>query len=326
LFRSDTQADTWAGDYRASAVWNYAERTLIEDADCDMLAIFDTCFASNLYKNIKQDDPRTYELFTASGHDRTTVGPGPRSFTTALISSLKELLAASKGRPFTIRQVCDKINLNPARRKNQSHVWSRFKRYDRNIALAPLKRTLAERQEDFNFGQTRASLFLRLSLTVERLTEQQIITTARAFSRAVKKTEMPVKRIDWWRLRSSGRTNSFADLGRAVGSAVKWKNKWLSGRHARPTTTPQDRTVQPANDLCTQTVDEPNTVESVLVESGSESTLPPHMTRKRKHSGGHSGASSPQLKRRLKESEHGQKPWPYPSPLTPLSGPEPDTT
>lgn len=303
---------------------------MIDDADCDMVAIFDTCFASNLYKNMQRDDSRTYELFTASGHDRTTAGPGPKSFTTALISALKELLAVSKDRPFTIRQVCDKINLNPHRRKNQSHVWSRFNSYDRNIALAPLKRTPAERKEDFNLDQKRAVLVLRLSLTVERLTEQQIKAAARAFSKAVKKVEVPVQRIDWLRLQSSVRITSLAGLGIAVGSALKWRNKALSSRRSQPPTTTQDQTVPPANDACTQTVDDANTFESVLVESGSESTPPPHTIRKRKHTGEHHGDSNRQSKRSSsKESEHVQKPWPYPNPLTPLtphSGPEPDTT
>ena len=299
---------------------------MIEDADCDMLAIFDTCFASNLAKNIQQHDPRTYELLTASGHDRTTVGPGPRSFTTALMSSLKDLLEGCGDHPFTVRQLCEKINLHPARRKNQSHVWSRFKRYDRNIALAPLKRTLAERKEEFNLDQTRALLFLRLPLTVERLTEQQVHTIARAFSKGVKNAKAPVKRIDWLRLRSSGRTTSFADVGWVIGSALKWKNKMLSNRGPQPLITTRDQTVQTMNDPHAQTADDPQTLDSVPVGSASEATASPRLSHKRKHSDGHNGASSSQSKRRSSEnSEQHQKPRPYANPLTPLSGPEPET-
>jgi hypothetical protein len=290
-----------------------------------MVAIFDTCFASNLSKNTRQDDPRTYELLTASGHDRPTVGPGPRSFTTALISSLKELLEECRDRPFTIRQLCEKINLHPARRKNQSHVWSRFKCYDRNIALAPLTRTLAERKEDFNLGQTRALLFLRLPLTVERLTEEQINTTARAFSRAVKKAKVPAKRIDWWRLRSSGRITKFADLGRAVGSAVKWRNIVLSNRHSQPQISTRDRNGQTMNETHIQVVADPNVLEFAPVESDSEPTPPPYICRKRKHSGCNLASNSQSKRRPSEGTEHGQKPWPYPNPLTPLSGNEPDT-
>lgn len=299
---------------------------MIEDADCDMVSIFDTCFASNLNKNTQRDDPRTYELLTASGHDRMTVGPGPKSFTTALISSLKDLLEECKDSPFTVRQLCEKINLHPARRKNQSHVWSRFKRYDRNIALAPLKRTLDERKEDFNFGQTRALLFLRLPLTVERLSEQQINATARAFSKAVKQTKVPVKRIDWWRLRSSGRITRFEDVGRAIGSALKWKNTALPGRRSNFPITKRDQNVQTTNDPHPPTVDDPNILESAMVEPESEVTTPPHICRKRKHSGEHGGASNLELRRRLSEdSEHDQKSVTHQNPLTPLSGTDPDT-
>jgi hypothetical protein len=291
-----------------------------------MVAIFDTCFASNLCKYLETEDPRTYELLTASGHDRTTAGPGPRSFTTALISSLKDLLEECGDRPFTIRQLCEKINLHPARRKNQSHVWSRFKRYDRNIALAPLKRTPAERREQFNLGQTRALLNLRLPLTVERLTEEQITETARAFSRAVKKAKVPVKRIDWWRLRSSGRTIRFADLGSAINSAVKWKNTMLSNRQSQPPIT-QDQTVQAISDPHAQTEEDPNTLDSALVESAAcQPTPPPRVSHKRKHNCEHGSACGPRSKRRSpEESERRQQPWHFPKPLTPLSGTEPDT-
>jgi hypothetical protein len=271
-------------------------------------------------------------MLTASGHDRPTVGPGPRSFTTALISSLKGLLDECGDRPFTIRQLCERINLVPERRKNQSHVWSRLNRFDRNIALAPLKRTDAERQEEFNLEPTRARLSLRLSLTKERLNEQQINKLARAFSKAVKNSKVPVQRINWWRLHSSGRTTSFVDVGRTVLYGTKWKNKILSSRDSQPPITTQDQTVQTINAPHAQTSDEPHTLDSVSVEAASESTPPPHTSRKRKHSGGHSFVSSSESTRRsLEDSEQRQKlrsylmaPTPL-TPMTPMSGAEPDT-
>ncbi|MCJ1379747.1 hypothetical protein MMC17_002850 [Xylographa soralifera] len=178
LFANDTKTDVPENRYPASANWDNAEKPLSIDAESDVLAILDTCFASNLYKNRQQDDLRVYEILAATGHDKVTAGPGPKSFTTALISALKELLDECGDLPFLTKQLCDKINLHPMRRKSQSHVWPMFKRYDRSIQLAPLQRTLAERKEEFNYDRTRGVLSLRLPLTVEFLTDQQISTLA----------------------------------------------------------------------------------------------------------------------------------------------------
>lgn len=298
--RADTQADTPKGDYHASAFWNHAERPMIEDGEGDMVAIFDTCFASNLHKNIQPEDGRTYELLTASGHGRLTAGPGPKSFTAALMKSLNDLLEECRNKPFTIRQLCERINLQPTRLKNPSHVWSRLNRFDRNIALAPLTRTLAEREKEFDLDQSRALLFLRLSVTVDLLTEQQIKTIAQAFSKAVKSTKTPVKRIDWWRFQGLGPMRQiirFADLVKVVGSAVKWKNIMLSSQQAQPSITTWDGNIQTMDDPLPHPTHDPNTLDSVLVESASEPTPPPHVSHKRKYSRGHHSTSSSPLKR-----------------------------
>ena len=78
--------------YPASVIWHNAGKPLSADAESDVLAILDTYFASNLYKNRQQDDLRGYEILAAAGHDKVTAGPGSRSFIHALICALKELL------------------------------------------------------------------------------------------------------------------------------------------------------------------------------------------------------------------------------------------
>ena len=83
----------------AHAVWNSAERALIE-AKAHVLAIMDTCFASNLMEagvksNITVDEHLyrgMFELLCASGRNKGTPGPGEGSFTNDLIHVLKELL------------------------------------------------------------------------------------------------------------------------------------------------------------------------------------------------------------------------------------------
>src|SRR5436190_24149719 len=92
----------------ARACWNTAEKPLIDDADGDVLTILDCCFASNIQKDF-EEDVRIYELLTASGPDKPTSAPGPKSFTRALIDSLQELLDEYSGRSFSTYSLNDRI-------------------------------------------------------------------------------------------------------------------------------------------------------------------------------------------------------------------------
>lgn len=247
-----------------------------------MLVIFDSCFASNLYKGRQQKVNRAYELLCASGHDKLTAGPGPKSFTTALIWSLKELLEECKDTPFPTKQLCDKINLHPMRRGCQGHIWPYNRRYDRTIALTPLKNTLDERKREFSLVKTRATLSLRLSLTVDDLSDDEIRTMARALCKGVKKMEVSVvKRIDWSRLQSSRGTNSFANVGRAVASLYKYGKKWSSVRIQSPTAT-RNQTVQTTDEQHSPSLN--GSPDSNMVEFPLEHMATPQTSRKRKYS------------------------------------------
>ena len=188
--RSDKEANG-----RTSANWKMADRILRESVKADVLAILDTCYASNLYKNQQSDNPRIYELFCASGYDRTTAGPGPKSFTTALIGSLETLLEKHQGAPFTIRELAIEVGRRRERRKTQPFIWPILNRFDGFIALAPLKPTTPGQKEKYNSDQVRAMLTLRFALTAERLTDQQTIKLARAVCQAIKKVKAPIKRV-----------------------------------------------------------------------------------------------------------------------------------
>ena len=72
------------------ASWTIAEAPL-ERAAADTLTILDCCCASNAMKAIERSG-RSYLLMAATGKDLTTPKPGPRSYTSALINSLRKLL------------------------------------------------------------------------------------------------------------------------------------------------------------------------------------------------------------------------------------------
>lgn len=191
-----------------------------------MLAILDTCYASNIDRSRQQDNPRIYELFCASGKDKPTAGPGPKSFTTALISSLKALLEEHKGKPFTTRELCVQVCRHPERHGRESFIWPVLNQFERMITLVPLKDNQVKRQEVYDRNQPRAVLSLRLPLTRATLTDEEIQTMAKALCQAVKTIKAPVKRIDWWTLTELKLRGQFANLGNSVKLATKYWKKW----------------------------------------------------------------------------------------------------
>lgn len=275
--------------------WSKAEKPLIEDAEGDAVVIFDACYSSNLMKNTRSGEPRSYELLAAVGHDQATAGPGPKSFTTAMIRSLEELLEECHRRPFTVRQLCERINLRIERRHNPSHVWSRLQCFERNIALGPLKDPGAGKNERFPPEQTRALLSLSFPLTEERLSEQQILTLAKALSQAVKKNNLPVRRIDWTTLRGSAtladmdKVTEITDSGLrwkhaylAVSTALGWKNLSMANRHSGLPTSAEDSVPQAINDMVAQTLGDSHTQEPLPIGLTTSSPLPAPKSRKRK--------------------------------------------
>ena len=197
-----------------------------------MLFIVDACFASNIVKAIQPADSRAYELLCASSLDKPTEAPGPQSFTTALISSLKTLLSESGDTPFITKQLCDKINLHPKRFPRPCQLWQFNHQYHRTIEWLPLKRTLDERKKEFSHDKTRAFLDLRLSLTVDCLDEKQINELSKALCNAATKNKTPVRSIDWQRLHHPQGVTIFANAGKALASAKKYGKRW---RNRSPT-------------------------------------------------------------------------------------------
>ncbi|KAL9121409.1 MAG: hypothetical protein Q9187_002035 [Circinaria calcarea] len=219
--------------YKASASWTNAEKPLTEDAEGDVLFIADACFASNIIKAPQQDDSRVYELLCASTLNKPTEGPGPRSFTTALISSLKKLLGESGDIPFVTSQLCEEINLHPERSQRPCGFWRYNHQYHRSIEWAPLKRTLDERKKDFSHDEARAFLDLRFSLTIDCLNENQINTLSEALCNAAKKSKAPVRSIDWQRLHYPQRDTVFADAGIALAYAKRSGKRWRQAQTSR---------------------------------------------------------------------------------------------
>ncbi|MCJ1387135.1 hypothetical protein MMC17_010264 [Xylographa soralifera] len=222
---SNIDPSTTDDKYPASASWTKAERPLKEDAECDALFIVDACFASNMTKGQQHGERRVYELLCASQMNKPTDGPGPKSFTTALISSLKKLLKECEDKVFYTKQLCDNINWHPERSIRQCHHWQYNHNYMRSIEWAPLKHTLDQRQKEFSHHEPRTFLLLRFSLTEDSLGESDIDNMAQAICKAVRTKKAPVIRIDWQRLYSS-QQRKFANAGIDLTLAKKYGRRW----------------------------------------------------------------------------------------------------
>ncbi|KAJ9638278.1 hypothetical protein H2199_006965 [Coniosporium tulheliwenetii] len=182
----------------ASARWKFADGTLMDGPRGDVLAIFDSCFASNVQKGVT-NDARTYTFIAASSYNRATAAPGKNSFTAALIKSLRELLDKHDHGPFTVHDLAAQINRQKERHRNPCLVHTRLeKNGDRFVRLAPLppEADRAARKQSFHKAPYRTFLTLRLAFTNETLNDDQIRDLAPRISKACADTGVQARRID----------------------------------------------------------------------------------------------------------------------------------
>ncbi|KAF2199208.1 hypothetical protein GQ43DRAFT_433601 [Delitschia confertaspora ATCC 74209] len=158
------------GKYLPTAFWDDTEHHLLRSAESDVLAILDCCFASNAAKG-GTNDLRTYELLAAAPKGEVTF-TGKKSFTAALLASLKELLVQYKDGYFPTTKLLHKINTR--RTQPASLLWDRLHKHERHVLLAPLDRkSVQEREKSFQKkGNENISITLRISLQDEELKQK----------------------------------------------------------------------------------------------------------------------------------------------------------
>lgn len=197
--KSPQKMHSSAQESQQSASWNFAESLLLRDTQADTLAILDTCFASNVNKGGVYSG-RAYQLLAASGPDRMTAAPGPKSFTTAMIQVLNEWLEEDLRPRMTLWKLSARINDKFYRRQNPCFVQDRFKNHDRYIYLAPLRkhRGAREKKDKELKDKTGASdLTLRFGLGIKTLTKDHIEKLTKELPRACETADVELQRIDW---------------------------------------------------------------------------------------------------------------------------------
>ncbi|OAL47996.1 hypothetical protein IQ07DRAFT_646192 [Pyrenochaeta sp. DS3sAY3a] len=206
----------------ATAIWTDAERPLLEVAEADVLAILDCCFASHAHKG-HTEDRRVYELLAASAMNQTTRGPGPESFTTALISSLEGLLTKYEGKNFPTRKLMEKINM---KRATPSVLWDRLHKCERHVQLAPL--TKDKNSSMLRFSERPAEeawVKLRFSLPQPLLEQSQIEALAHELPEAFERAKiMGLRRIDWLKMEIMG-SLSLSAVAASVVMGVRWRSR-----------------------------------------------------------------------------------------------------
>lgn len=88
------------------ATWRIAEE-MLKDLDADVLLLFDCCFAGVLcgpMTRAPSPRPKNFDFLGACSASELTKGPGPRSFTRAMIESLKTLASEETGFPISVLQ------------------------------------------------------------------------------------------------------------------------------------------------------------------------------------------------------------------------------
>ncbi|KAF4312241.1 homeobox domain containing protein [Botryosphaeria dothidea] len=206
----------------SNASWNVAETLFLKGTQADTLAILDTCYASNITKGAEYTG-RAYQLLAASAYDRMTAGPGHKSFTNAMIESLRECLVENSQAPFSLWKLSTKINEKQYRRKNPCIPHDRLKKHDRQIFLAPLKENKGKREENRKVLSERtgvADLTLRFALGTTSLTRERIERLSKELPKACNAADVKLCSIDW--VGFERRPVNFAAAVRAFSYARRW--------------------------------------------------------------------------------------------------------
>ena len=185
----------------ANATWDTAEKTLMDDVLGDVLVIFDCCYASDIQRNLTHGN-KSYEMLAASNRNTTTPPPGPRSFTSDLMKSLKELLQERDRNPFTTYDLLTKITskrpigLEPALHNRRFRVDAGLR--SRHILIAPHKPQDEARPDDSLSPTSDASnLTLTFELGQRSLDREDLDRLTERLPKIFKQARIPLRRVHW---------------------------------------------------------------------------------------------------------------------------------
>ena len=163
---------------------------------------------------------RCFEFLGACSSGNTTLSPGPRSFTKALIWALNSL--ARDESKFTISVLSRKIREAPNFPKNQVPVqMDRGAGSIERIILTPLPQTTGQTESSLNEPQTTEPQgLLNLNFIFDKPpTEASIIQFGENLNKFINREKMPVDRIVWGGLTSWGARSQKMKVAKAFKAA-----------------------------------------------------------------------------------------------------------
>ena len=206
------------------------------------MTILDTCFASNLQKNIASPG-RCYELLAASHFNKPTAAPGPNSFTRALINSLRQLLEESKEHGFTTWNLVARIASQPERQNNPPYMVDLLGRWDRRIRLAPLNSNPVKRRRSSAGTQSNYYLTLEFALNLPKkeLNDKQIEGLTAQLPQAFKNADITLRDMNWLELRTPTPPTDVSSVVQLYSTVYNCVKQWRRMVKKDETTQPVKR-------------------------------------------------------------------------------------
>jgi hypothetical protein len=194
----------------------------------DILSIIDSCYAGAIWKNTTSED-RSWEVLAASNREDPAYAPGPKSFTRALIDSLRARLDSDPDQLFSVWQLHDDIM---KRRNDERSVFrTRHGVNDRYIKLARLDKARSE-EDPAVYTRERAYMTLRLSFVDRSVpSDDELKKLAMLVSQGAAKADLGIKKIDMIEFREQD-GDRLAGLVQLFG-AVRKAQRLYRGRMAR---------------------------------------------------------------------------------------------
>jgi len=222
LHRSNTHDLKYEKPFPAVVSWKDIQDILIESSvQSNIFAILDTCFAGNLIKGPMTEETKIFEVLAAAGPNKVTSGPGPRSFTRALMNSLEKLLQTCGDHgQFNSWELHNNIISTATRRNNPPVLFPVIRQFNRHLPLSPLRDSEGERADSFRKLDAKAFLTLRFALQDKRLTEDHVKDLVKYLAVGARDSGVKIQSIDWLALRYSPRLRPTV-LG--IRAMVAWK-------------------------------------------------------------------------------------------------------
>ena len=188
-----------------SIVWDEVESHLFK-AQADLFVIFDCCYAGDLAIRRSPSAGKIFSFLGSTQDNQTARGPGPRSFTTALIYALNQLVPRDDG--FTVEELASKIASAPEFKDIDQRPASGLRGEEpqdrrlriRRLPLSDAPNTTTEITKDqIGIGETQYLLRLNFAFS-ESPDAGHVSQFADGLSRLIQSSAIPIRQVTWGHL------------------------------------------------------------------------------------------------------------------------------